>query len=262
MKKKQLFYLLLLVVALVGILSVPALAVITEEEVTAHVEQVGREAVSGNIVIWFLCAIAFLKASQKIDSFMSGLGISVGHTGGSMLSEALIATRGLGAMKGFASGGAKFGGGSKAGGGGSSGGGSGTGGAGGGFGGGLAGAVGRRVMGSAMRSVTTPTPGGGGSPAGGLVAARQRVARPEPLHPEEVRQHPAQASPVRHLLKSLALTVAMAEALGAWILIQGPARLRKAAPSVPPMMARLLLKALGASSLTVHCPRAGALLPV
>lgn len=35
-----------------------------------------------NLFVWFLCAIAFLKVSQKIDSFMAGLGISVGHIGG------------------------------------------------------------------------------------------------------------------------------------------------------------------------------------
>lgn len=53
----------------------------------------------GNLFIWFLCAIAFLKVSQKIDSFMAGLGISVGHTGGNMLGEALIAAKGLGGFK-------------------------------------------------------------------------------------------------------------------------------------------------------------------
>lgn len=53
----------------------------------------------GNLFIWFLCAIAFLKVSQKIDSFMAGLGISVGHTGGNMLGEALIAAKSLGGFK-------------------------------------------------------------------------------------------------------------------------------------------------------------------
>ena len=53
----------------------------------------------GNLFIWFLCAIAFLKVSQKIDSFMASLGISVGHTGGSMLGEALIIARSLGGFK-------------------------------------------------------------------------------------------------------------------------------------------------------------------
>ena len=52
----------------------PVLAV-TEDEVAAH----GKEATAGSIFIWFLCAIAFLKISQKIDSFMSSLGINVGQ---------------------------------------------------------------------------------------------------------------------------------------------------------------------------------------
>ena len=55
----------------------------------------GKEAVTGNIFIWFLCAIAFLKVSQKIDSFMASLGINVGNTGGNMMAELLIAGRSL-----------------------------------------------------------------------------------------------------------------------------------------------------------------------
>ena len=47
------------------------------------------------MLVWFLCAIAFLKVSQKIDSFLSSLGLNVGHTGGSMLSEAMIAMRAI-----------------------------------------------------------------------------------------------------------------------------------------------------------------------
>ena len=45
-----------------------------------------------------------MKVSQKIDSFMSSLGINVGHTGGSMLAEAMIAMRGVGAAKSFSGG--------------------------------------------------------------------------------------------------------------------------------------------------------------
>lgn len=88
------------------ILTIPVLAV-SENEVQAEVDKVGKEVVTGNILVWFLCAIAFLKVSQKIDSFMSSLGINVGHTGGSMLSEALIAVRGIG-MAGNAIGGNGF----------------------------------------------------------------------------------------------------------------------------------------------------------
>ena len=77
-----------------SICSVSVLAV-TEGEVEAQVASQGKEKVTGNIFIWFLCAIAFLKVSQKIDSFMSSLGINVGHTGGSMLGELMIAMRGI-----------------------------------------------------------------------------------------------------------------------------------------------------------------------
>lgn len=75
----------------------------TESEIQDQVNTVGKETASGNVLIWFLCAIAFLKVSQKIDSFMSSLGINVGHTGGSMLAEAMVAARGIGGMKNFSS---------------------------------------------------------------------------------------------------------------------------------------------------------------
>ena len=75
----------------------------TESEIQAQVNAMGKAAASGNVLIWFLCAIAFLKVSQKIDSFMSSLGINVGHTGGSMLAEAMIAARGIGGLKNFSS---------------------------------------------------------------------------------------------------------------------------------------------------------------
>ena len=51
----------------------------------AAVAASSKEAVTGNVLIWFLCAVAFLKVSQKIDSFMASLGINVGHTGGSLI---------------------------------------------------------------------------------------------------------------------------------------------------------------------------------
>ena len=55
------------VVAAVCLCTVSALA-LTESEVQQQVDSVGREAVTGNIFIWFLCAIAFLKISQKNSS--------------------------------------------------------------------------------------------------------------------------------------------------------------------------------------------------
>ena len=89
MKKKKI-YILLLTATLFLSQSMTALAV-TESDV----EAVGRETASGNVFIWFLCAIAFLKISQKIDSFLSSLGINVGHTGGNMMAELMVAARGL-----------------------------------------------------------------------------------------------------------------------------------------------------------------------
>lgn len=66
---------------------------------------IGSDSSAGNAFIWFLCAIAFLKISQKIDSFMSILGINVGHTGGSMMAELMIAARGLTSVKNISTGG-------------------------------------------------------------------------------------------------------------------------------------------------------------
>lgn len=74
---------------------------ITDADVQAAVNAGSKESVSGNLFIWFLCAIAFMKVSQKIDSFMSSLGISVGRTGGSMMGEAMIVAKSVGsAFKG------------------------------------------------------------------------------------------------------------------------------------------------------------------
>lgn len=73
-------------------LCTPAFA-LEESEVEAAVAASSKEAVTGNVLIWFLCAVAFLKVSQKIDSFMATLGVNVGRTGGSMLAEAMIAMR-------------------------------------------------------------------------------------------------------------------------------------------------------------------------
>ena len=81
---KKYFRFIISAAVLVGIFSVSVFA-LTENEVQDEVSRIGREGVTGNIFVWFLCAVAFLKVSQKIDSFMSSLGINVGHTGGSML---------------------------------------------------------------------------------------------------------------------------------------------------------------------------------
>ena len=82
----------------------------------AEVEAAGKETAAGNVFIWFLCAIAFLKISQKIDSFLSSLGINVGNTGGSMLEEVMIAAKGIAGSKSFSRGGSFHGGSFRAGG--------------------------------------------------------------------------------------------------------------------------------------------------
>lgn len=71
-----------------------------ESEVESAIAASSNEAVAGNIFIWFLCAVAFLKISQKIDGFLAALGINVGRTGGSMLGELLIAGRAVGSAVG------------------------------------------------------------------------------------------------------------------------------------------------------------------
>lgn len=143
----------MLALLLTATLTLPAFA-ITEAEVEAQVSATSREAVTGNVLIWFLCAIAFLKVSQKIDSFMASLGVNVGHTGGSMLAEAMIATRGVTTIAGlFGGGGGRRGSGSASGNGSSSG-------SSGAFGfmkGGLAGIVSRKVTNDAVKTATTAT---------------------------------------------------------------------------------------------------------
>ena len=99
--RKRFFLNCLLILALIIVMSTNTFA-ISESDVESAVSASGKEAVSGTVLVWFLCAIAFLKVSQKIDSFMSSLGINVGHTGGSMLAEAMIAMRGIGVAKNYA----------------------------------------------------------------------------------------------------------------------------------------------------------------
>ena len=96
---RTIFFTTLLAAALFSLLCQPAFAAVSEGDVQAQVAASGKESVSGNILIWFLCAVSFLKISQKIDSFMASLGVKVGNTGGSMMAEALIATRGLSSIR-------------------------------------------------------------------------------------------------------------------------------------------------------------------
>lgn len=148
-RRYKILIMLTVIVVMVSLTTVPAFA-LTESEVQDQVNAVGKEAVTGNIFVWFLCAIAFLKVSQKIDSFMSSLGINVGHTGGSMLAEAMIAMRGASIAKSFMG---------RGGGGGGSGAGSGGGNT---FmKGGLSGVVSRKVTNNAIQNAN-------GSKSGGL----------------------------------------------------------------------------------------------
>ena len=47
-----------------------SVSAITESDVETAVKSSSKENVSGNVFVWFLCAIAFMKVSQKIDSFI------------------------------------------------------------------------------------------------------------------------------------------------------------------------------------------------
>ena len=143
--------LLFLVFGLLLLLCTPAHA-ITEDEVLAQVDAAGKEAVAGNVLVWFLCAVAFLKVSQKIDSFMASIGVNVGHTGGSMLSDVLIVTRALSAAVGAA--GRSFGGKGSSSSGSAGGARAGERTSGGPFQGGLAGIVSRAVNNSAIKTAT------------------------------------------------------------------------------------------------------------
>ena len=92
---------IVLSVLVICALTIPAFA-LTELDVQSQVSASGKEGVAGNLFVWFLCAVAFLKISQKIDSFMQGLGINVGHTGGSMLAEVMLSARSIAAARGVA----------------------------------------------------------------------------------------------------------------------------------------------------------------
>lgn len=151
---RKLIITVLMAAAMLCLFSTQAFA-ISESDVQSAVDSSSKEAVSGNVFIWFLCAIAFLKVSQKIDSFMSSLGINVGHTGGSMIAEAMIAARGISAVKG--AGGGFRGGGSSSGGRGSGGGMAAAASM---MSGGLAGVVGRQFASGAVKNATGVSGGG------------------------------------------------------------------------------------------------------
>ena len=155
---KRIMKLAVLAVLILSALCVPALA-LDESEVEAAVAASSKEAVTGNVLIWFLCAVAFLKVSQKIDSFMASLGVNVGRTGGSMLADAMVTFRAVTMATGGAGrilGGGRRGSGASASGG-ASGGGSSSAGPAGFFKGGLIGMAGRHITNSAVKTATTQT---------------------------------------------------------------------------------------------------------
>ena len=155
---KRIMKLAVLAVLILSALCVPALA-LDESEVEAAVAASSKEAVTGNVLIWFLCAVAFLKVSQKIDSFMASLGVNVGRTGGSMLADAMVTFRAVTMATGGA--GRILGGGRRSSGasasGGASGGSSSSAGLAGFFKGGLIGMAGRHITNSAVKTATTQT---------------------------------------------------------------------------------------------------------
>jgi len=157
-RSKKLLKFVLLAALILSALCVPAFA-LDESEVEAAVAASSKEAVTGNVLIWFLCAVAFLKVSQKIDSFMASLGVNVGHTGGSLLGDAMVTFRAVTMATGGA--GRILGGGRRGAGtsstGGSSGSGSSSAGPAGFFKGGLIGMAGRHITNSAVKTATTQT---------------------------------------------------------------------------------------------------------
>ena len=153
--RKRILSLLPLILLLAAMLCTPAFA-LTEAEVEAEVAASSKATVTGNVLIWFLCAVAFLKVSQKIDSFMASMGVNVGRTGGSLMAEAMIAARGVSML--VKAGGGAIGGIGKAVGGAAGGASPGTSGSAGGFfKGGLIGMAGRHITNSAVKTATSQT---------------------------------------------------------------------------------------------------------
>lgn len=100
---RKLVILLPCMAAMAVLWALPALAV-SEADVEATVASQGKEAVSGNLFVWFLCAIAFLKVSTKIDGILQAMGLGVGRAPGSIPAEAFMALRGMQAGKAILSG--------------------------------------------------------------------------------------------------------------------------------------------------------------
>ena len=98
-KHKRLIFAVLIILIFAALNCTVVFAEVTESQVQQAVDSSSKEAVTGNVFVWFLCAVGFLKVAQKIDSFMSSLGISVGQTGGSMLSEAMVVMKSISSIQ-------------------------------------------------------------------------------------------------------------------------------------------------------------------
>ena len=64
MKRRYKILLLMSYIAIVVSLGTVRASALTEAEVQAQVNAVGKEAVTGNLFVWFLCAVAFLKVCK------------------------------------------------------------------------------------------------------------------------------------------------------------------------------------------------------
>ena len=98
-KHKRLIFAVLIILIFTTLNCTAVFAEVTESQVQQAVDGSSKETVTGNVFVWFLCAVGFLKVAQKIDSFMSSLGISVGQTGGSMLSEAMVVMKSISSIQ-------------------------------------------------------------------------------------------------------------------------------------------------------------------
>ena len=68
--------------------AVAVFALIKDESATA-VDSQGKDAVSGNLFLWLLCAIAFLKVVTKLDGILHSLGIGVSRSPGNIFASGL-----------------------------------------------------------------------------------------------------------------------------------------------------------------------------
>ena len=104
MKRKN-FIILLLIIIIIATLFTLRTYALTENEIKAQAAASGKEEVAGNVFIWFLCAIAFLKIAKKIESLLGSIGLNVTSSGNSsMLGELMIAMKGMSLMKYFGGG--------------------------------------------------------------------------------------------------------------------------------------------------------------